>query len=93
MKENTLSVKALALTVGIFWGAGVFLVGVFNLIAPTYGLTFLWFVSSIYPGYKADPTIVSVLIGTVYAFLDGLLGGAVFAWLYNALISIGKKGS
>jgi len=91
MKNSALSVRASALTGGIFWGASVFLVGLINLVVPTYGLTFLWFVSSIYPGYKADPTVLSVLIGTMYAVLDGVIGGAVLAWLYNRIVSIVEK--
>ncbi|MBI4372876.1 MAG: hypothetical protein HY585_04030 [Candidatus Omnitrophica bacterium] len=89
--EQKLSIRGLAIAGGIFWGASVFLVGVLNLIAPTYGLSFLWFASSVYPGYKADPTLVSVLIGTAYAAADGFVSGAALAWLYNIFSSIGKK--
>jgi ABC-type dipeptide/oligopeptide/nickel transport system permease subunit len=38
---------------------------------------------SLYVGYSA--TVVGSLIGTVWAFFDGLIGGAVFAYLYNYL--------
>ena len=91
MNEGKLSIRGLAITGGIFWGASVFMVGVLNLIIPTYGLSFLWFVSSIYPGYKADPSFVSVLIGTAYGVVDGSVSGAVLAWLYNVFSTIGKK--
>ncbi len=83
MNEGKLSVKGLAITSSILWGASVFIVGLINLMVPSYGLTFLWFASSVYPGYKAEPSFVSVLIGTAYALLDGLVTGALFAWLYN----------
>ena len=91
MNESKLSIRALAITGGVLWGASVFLVGMLNLVVPTYGLTFLWFVSSVYPGYKADPTFISVLIGTAYGVVDGLISGAVTAWLYNTVLAIGKK--
>jgi len=39
--------------------------------------------SSVYPGYKAAGTLGSVVVGTLYALLDGAVGGALFAWLYN----------
>ena len=73
MKVEKLSLKAMAMTGAVFWGLSVFVVGIVNLAAPTYGLTFLWFASSVYPGYKAEPTLISVLIGTAYAFLDGAI--------------------
>jgi hypothetical protein len=28
----------------------------------------------------------SVVIGTIYAFVDGLVGGAIFGWLYNLIV-------
>lgn len=91
MNQGKLSVRSLAIAGAIFWGASVLIVGLLNLIFPTYGLTFLWFASSVYPGYKADPTFISVLIGTGYAVVDGLISGAIFAWLYNLISAIGKK--
>ena len=83
MGHGTLSIRALAVTSAILWGAGILLVGIGNLIWPGYGALFLRVVSSIYPGYHATPAISSVLVGTAYALLDGAVGGAVFAWLYN----------
>ena len=91
MNGSKLSIRALAITGGVFWGASVFLVGLINLIVPTYGLTFLWLASSVYPGYKADPNLVSVLVGTLYAVLDGAVCGAAVAWLYNFFSTMGKK--
>ncbi len=78
-------VKALALASAILWGAAVFVVAVVNLFCGCYGQHFLEMLSSWYPGYHATRSIVEVLIVTVYAFFDGLIGGAVFGWLYNRL--------
>lgn len=39
--------------------------------------------ASAYPGYHATRSIAEVIVGTLYEFVDGLIGGAVFAWLYN----------
>jgi len=33
------------------------------------------------------PAVGSVIIGTLYALLDGAIGGLVFAWLYNLCAS------
>ena len=90
-QQDRLSIRALALTGGVLWGASVLFVGLINLAVPSYGLTFLWFVSSVYPGYHAEPSFISVLIGAGYAVVDGLVCGAVFAWLYNFFAGLGKK--
>lgn len=80
-----LSVRAFAVAVGLIWAACLFLVGVAHLIWPGYGLAFLQFSESIYPGYMVGG-FGSVIVGTLYALVDGLIGGAVLAWLYNALL-------
>ncbi len=81
-----LDIKALALACAILWGAAVFLVALVNLICGGYGEHFLELLASCYPGYHATRSIVEVLLVTVYAFFDGLIGGAFFAWLYNRLV-------
>ncbi len=78
-----LSVRALAITTGLFWGLAVFIVSLFNLMQPSYGTTFLDVISSIYPGYHAGAGFSSIIIGTLYGLLDGTIGGAIFAWIYN----------
>lgn len=78
-----LSIKGLALSSGVLWSCSMFVAGLANLIHPGYALSFLNVVDSIYPGYHAGQGFVSVLVGTGYAFIDGLIGGAVGAWLYN----------
>ena len=40
-------------------------------------------IASIYPGYHPTASFAQVLIGTLYGLLDGAVGGALFAWLYN----------
>ena len=80
-----LSVKGMAGAVGILWGACVLIVGIANIIWPSYGQAFLQLCASIYPGYHAGTGVGSVVIGTIYALVDGYIGGAIFGWLYNLL--------
>jgi hypothetical protein len=42
-------------------------------------------ISKFYIGYSITP--IGSLLGLVWAFFDGLIGGAIFAWLYNKLSS------
>jgi hypothetical protein len=78
-----LSVKALTYTLAILWGLCFLLVGLTNRIWAPYGGTFLELMSSVYPGYKAVAGFGNIVVGTLYAVLDGAVGGAVFAWVYN----------
>lgn len=78
-------IKALALACAILWGGAVLLVGVANLACAGYGQHFLEMLSSCYPGYHATRSILEVAVVTLYAAADGLIGGAVFGWLYNWL--------
>jgi hypothetical protein len=81
-----LHVIAFSLTAGFFWGAAILLVAVLNLIWPNYGHTFLQLAASIYPGYHPDSGIVSVISGSLYGLVDGTIGGALFAWVYNLFV-------
>lgn len=45
--------------------------------------------SSVYPGYHATRSVAEVVVGTLYGVVDGLVGGAVFAWLYNQFAKLG----
>ena len=81
-----LSVKGLALASGILWGIAILGMGLANLIWGSYGQQFLQLMASVYPGYHATRSIAEVIVGTLYGFVDGLIGGAVFAWLYNQFV-------
>ena len=77
------SVKGLALASGILWGVAMLGMGLVNLVWGSYGQQFLQTMSSVYPGYHATRSVVEVIVGTLYGVVDGVIGGAVFAWLYN----------
>ncbi len=85
-----LSLKALALTLGILWALALFLTGVINLIWQGYGGAFLKIMASVYPGYHATGSIGDLIVGTLYAFLDGVICALVFGWLYNLFIDKGN---
>lgn len=80
MKMN---IKALAIAVGVVWAACVLIVGSAHVIWPGYGGAFLDLVASLYPGYQPAGGFAEVIVGTIYALVDGTIGGAVLAWIYN----------
>lgn len=78
-----LSVRALAMASAVLC-AGMFLfVGILNQVAEGYGSHLLDFGASIYPGYAGPAGGGSVVVVTLYALIDGAIGGALLAWLYN----------
>lgn len=81
-----LNIKALALSIAILWGFAVFIVGVANLIWPGYGIEFLRLVASVYPGYHATGSFGDLIVGVLYALLDGVVGSLIFGWLYNSFV-------
>lgn len=78
-----LNIKALALASSLLWGGAILLAALANLFWPDYGMAFLQLAASIYPGYQPGTGIGSVVLGTAYGLVDGAVGGAIFAWLYN----------
>ena len=77
------SIKGLALASGILWGIAMLGMGLANLVWGGYGQQFLQMMASVYPGYHAIRSVSGVIVGTIYGFVDGLVAGAIFAWLYN----------
>ncbi len=80
MKFNT---KALASACAILWGLAMLVTGLLNLAWGMYGEQFLRTMASVYPGYHATRSMADVIVGSLYGAVDGFIGGAVFAWLYN----------
>ena len=77
-----LSVKALALASGILWGASVFLATLW-LLMRGYDGRLIAQLDHFYIGYSYS--VVGAFVGLVWGFVDGAVGGAILAWLYNAL--------
>ena len=81
-----LSVWRLGLALAIIWALIALLCGIANLIWSEYGVAFLKFLDSIYPGYHFGQWgFGGILVATLYAAVDAFVVGAVFAWLYNLL--------
>ncbi len=78
-----LNIKAFALTCGILWGVGLLLTTWWIMLfdGATMEPTLI---GKIYRGYSIS--IPGSFIGLAWGFFDGLVGGAVFAWLYNTLV-------
>lgn len=87
-----LNAKAFAVACALVWGLGVFCLTwwIIAFDGATRDPTLL---GRLYRGYNVSP--MGSVIGLLWAFFDGLIGGAIFAWLYNLLarrIAHGKGG-
>ncbi len=79
-----LNVTAFAVTCALLWGFGLFF--------------FTWWVIA-FDGATGEPTLIGKcyrgysispggsLLGLVWALPDGLIGGAIFAWIYNLIVA------
>ena len=78
-----LNVTAFAVTCGLVWGFGLFFLTwwIIAFDGATGDVTFL---GRLYRGYTISPE--GSFIGLVWALLDGAIGGAIFAWLYNLIV-------
>lgn len=77
-----LNVKAFSMTAALLWGVGILLATwwVILLDGPSEEAVFI---GRIYRGYSL--TVTGSFIGLVWGLVDGAIGGALFAWLYNLL--------
>ena len=79
-----LDVKIFALACSICWG--------FGLLSVTWWIILFdgkqeasTALGALYRGYTITP--LGSLIGFIWAIVDGYVGGAIFAWLYNKLLT------
>ena len=77
-----LNVKAFALTCALVWGIGLFVL-TWWVIAFEGSTGEVPFLGHLYRGYSITP--LGSVIGLIWGFGDALIGGAIFAWLYNLL--------
>ena len=77
-----LNIKSFALSCGLVWGFALFLL-TWWIMAFDGSTGEPTLIGRLYRGYSISPA--GSFIGLAWAFGDGLIGGAIFAWLYNLL--------
>lgn len=78
-----LNVLAFAITCSIFWGLSLFALTWWVIAFEGYK-TYYNILTLIYRGYSMTP--FGSMIGLIWGLADGLVGGAIFASLYNLTI-------
>ncbi|MCJ7772892.1 MAG: bacteriophage holin [Desulfobacterales bacterium] len=79
-----LNVKAFSITSALFWGFGLFLLTWWIIIFDGASRE-ITIIGRVYRGYSISPA--GSIIGFFWGLIDGLIGGAIFAWLYNFVVS------
>src|SRR3989304_10169760 len=82
-KCNGFHVLSIGIAFGIVWALGVVLLGL-GAWWFGWGDPIVELLSSIYRGY--DESVLGVLIGGLWGFVDAFIAGVIFAWIYNCLI-------
>ena len=77
-----LNIRAFAVAFGLWCGVGLFL-GTWWVIALSGATGVPTFLARIYIGYEISP--MGSVIGLAWGAINGLIAGAIFAWLYNAI--------
>jgi len=74
-----LDMKALTLSIGITWGIGMLFMGWVSAFG--WGDYFVDVMSSVYIGY--EPSFIGGIIGGIWGFVDGAIGGFLISLFYN----------
>ena len=77
-----LDIRAFALTCSLVWGFGLFFLTWWIILfdGATGEATLI---GRLYRGYSISP--MGSAIGLLWALVDGFVGEAIFAWLYNRI--------
>ncbi|MBN2479709.1 MAG: bacteriophage holin [Parachlamydiales bacterium] len=84
---NKFNVKAFTLTAGITWGLSMMLLAWVSSFG--WGIRDVSMISGIYLGYT--PTFIGGIVGALWGFVDGAIGGFIFSVIYNFFVKKVKK--
>ncbi|HJO92796.1 MAG TPA: bacteriophage holin [Victivallales bacterium] len=74
-----ISVKGLALALGITWGLYMLFLG--WVAGFGWGVELMEGMSSLYIGFS--PSFIGGIIGAIWGFFDGAIAGILIAFIYN----------
>ena len=77
--KSGLNPKRVGLACGLFWAVTVMFFGLIAMFG--WGIPIQNILSSVYRGY--EPSIKGLIIGGLWALVDGFIGGYIFAWIWN----------
>jgi hypothetical protein len=75
-----------ALAGGLITAICVFISVLAAMIWSGYASNFMSALSSIYGPLGFSVSFLGLILGTIYAFIDGFILTGIFAWIYNKLL-------
>ena len=84
-----LDVKGLALTFGVMGALYMLVIQYYPVLTEAlfsgnrYGGSMHFMMEDLYPFYKQAEGFGQALLGIIFGFIDGFIGGALVAWVYN----------
>lgn len=81
VSAQELDTRAFGLACGLLWSGGVVLLGLTARVG--WGRRWQRLLADVYRGY--DESVPGLLVGALWAFVDGFSGGYSLAWLYDRL--------
>jgi len=82
MKFQKFNTIKFGLALGLMSAIAFFILGIVAISG--YGAIIVEKISSIYIGYSAS--VGGAILGALWAFVDGFVGGIIFAWVYNKIL-------
>lgn len=76
-----LNVRGLAVGLGVAWSMCMLFSGWVAIFG--WCRKFVEVMASVYIGFK--PTFIGGIIGGLWGFIDGMIGGAIIAFVYNLI--------
>ncbi|MBU0469712.1 MAG: bacteriophage holin [Candidatus Omnitrophica bacterium] len=78
-----LDLKTFGINFGFIWSLCIIALGI--LAAKyTWANKMVETISSVYKGFQT--TLMGVIIGGIWGFIDGVIGGVIIAWLFNKFL-------
>ncbi|MBD3332098.1 hypothetical protein GF356_04560 [candidate division GN15 bacterium] len=77
------NIKAFAAVCGLMWGLILFVAAFLVWLREGRKPRKLE-LGRFYPGYNASP--IGSIFGLMWGLVDGIIGGGMFAWMYNSLV-------
>ncbi len=86
-KPMKLCVWGFGIALGIVWAISMLIAGWISVWG--WGTMFVSTMSSVYIGYV--PSFGGGIVGAIWGFVDGFIGGVLFAFFYNMICCRCKK--
>jgi len=82
--DTRVNTKVVAVTLGIIGSLYLLGISIIAMSSEAYGHNVVEFIMTVYPGYALS--LVGVIHGMFWAFLDGAIFGIVFSFIYNQVL-------